>query len=122
MSDFTGSKQLGERLHKALRQACDSQATFLVWHLLNIPEENVQKLWRRYLDRVFSRVENLDNNDMRAIILKDTVAEFTALQHGDAALQTALQMIPTKDWQILASYAEPPRPCVADGVWDMATA
>jgi hypothetical protein len=119
MDDITGSQQIGERIHKALRQACESKATFMVWHLLNIPDPNIQGFWSRYLHRVFPRIENLDNLDMRAIVLRKTAAEFTALQHGEVALQTALSMIPDLEWVILAAHAELPHVVAVDGCWDM---
>ena len=122
MSDTTAARQIGERIHKALRQACSSKATFLVWHLLNIPDPDIQNFWKRYTNRVFSRIENLDNLDMRAIVLQETMKEFSALKHGEFALQTAMEMIPAVEWIILAAHAELPRMCVADGVWDMAVA
>ena len=59
---------------------------------------------------------------LSAIVLKETVAEFTALQHGESALQIALKMLPAVEWVILAAYAEMPQVVAADGVWDMVTA
>lgn len=45
-------------LHTALRKCCDSTPTSLAWNLINIDEAS--KAWGEYLDKVWLRIEALE--------------------------------------------------------------
>jgi hypothetical protein len=94
---------LGEHLHKALRQACSSQAAYLLWLLLNGTDEDAQAFWSCFIARLRFRVSLRLALDATPAFLKEIVGEMPHKKYGATAIRVAFLMIPDSDLALLGA-------------------
>lgn len=99
-------KDLGWKLHTALRKGCDSKASSLVWLMVDDPAYG--DAWNTYLDLAWvalCRLESLDRDDIAVALagaaqaMDDLWTTGSRQPKGVRQFRLALELLGRDDWQ-----------------------